>query len=75
MGNVGKRSSVHKHRGALKGLRNMELSLPFDIIKVAHLHQVGSDGVLHEDGEGAGHSQVLCCYRVARPRDDKEDIE
>ena len=51
------------------------VSLPFDTIKVAHLHQIGSDGVLHEDGEGAGHSQVLCCYRVARPRDDKEDIE
>ena len=51
------------------------LTSVFVRLRVSHLHQVGSDGVLHKDGEGASHSQVLCCDWVTSPADDKIDIE
>ena len=75
VGYVGKWSSMHKHRGALKGLKNMEFSHQCLLSRVSHLHQVGSDGVLHKDCEGTSHSQVFCCDWVTSPSDKKVDIE
>ena len=51
------------------------ISVPSNLFNCLYLHQVGSDGVLHEDGESSSHSKVLGCDRVSCPAQDKMENE
>ena len=76
MGDVGKRPSVDKDRGALEGLKYIYMmSVPSNFFNCLHLHQVGSDGILHEDGESSSHSKVLGSDRVSCPAQNKLENE
>ena len=37
------------------------------------LHEVGHDGVLHQDGQGAGHAEVVGGDGLARPARADDD--
>ena len=61
--------------GCPRGSEIHMMSVPSNFFNCLYLHQVGSDGILHEDGESSSHSKVLGSDRVSCPAQNRLENE